>query len=96
MIEPLDSTGRWWLVHGIEVDLNAVEGTYTILLRAAALAHRDADTPEERDIAAYLDWAVGEDPLGADLVAVEFLARKAQQLVARLNARLDRLERRAA
>lgn len=93
MIAPMDASGRWWLVHGVEVDLNAVEGTYPILLRAAALAHRDADTPEEQDIAAYLEWAAGvDDAPGAELVAVEFLSAKAQQLVERLRSRLDRLE----
>lgn len=94
MIEPMDTSGRWWLVHGIEVDLNAVEGTYPLLLRAAALARRDADTPEERDIAAYLEWVSAEDGRGGELIAVEFLARKAWQLVACLNERMGLIERR--
>lgn len=94
----MDTSGRWWLVHGIEVDLSAVEGTYTLLLRAAALSHRDAESLEERDIAAYLEWAAGEGetPEGAELIAVEFMATKARQLVERIHARLDRIEARRA
>lgn len=92
----MDSTGRWWLAHGVEVDLNAVEGGYPLVLRAAVLAHRDADSPEELDIAAYLEWASSPEGSAGELIAVEFLSRKAQQLVARLNERLDRLERRRA
>ena len=92
----MDSTGRWWRVNGIEVDLSAEVGSYPMLVRAAALAHRDAATPEEQDVAAFLDWATTEDVPGAHMVAVEFMSRKAWQLVSRLNAALDRLEKEAA
>lgn len=92
----MEPSGRWWWVNGLEVDLNAEAGTYPPNLRAAVLAHRDADTPEEQDIAAYLEWALDADPSEADEIAREFLWSKSQQIYRRLSARLDEIERRRA
>lgn len=92
----MEPTGRWWLVHGIEVDLNAEGVVYPVNVRATALAHRYADTPEDEDIADYLDWAIEADPDGAYRVANESLWTKSQEIHARLHAAVCELERRAA
>lgn len=94
----MDTSGRWWLVGGVEVDLSAEEGAHPMLHRAAALAYRDVEGPAGEDLAAFLEWAAGEEevPEGAYRTAVEFLAGQAWELVARLNARMDRIEARRA
>lgn len=87
----MESSGRWWLVNGQEVDLNADAGTCPPNVRAAVLAHRDASTPEEQDIAAYLEWALTAEPGEAFRVATEFCWTKSQQIYQRLLATIDRL-----
>jgi hypothetical protein len=108
MIEPMEPGGRWWRVDGHEVDLNASTGTYPLNVRAAVLAHRDADTPEEHDLAALLEWVTEAHPLwdgacptcGRDCpdqsrirpLATDWLFVKSQQIHRRFTARLARLE----
>lgn len=89
MIERMEPTGRWWLVDGREVDLNAESGTSPPNLRAAVLATRDAETPSEQDVAAYLEWALSANPDEATRVANEVLWNGSQRIYRRLTASVD-------
>lgn len=62
-----DSGGmhRLWMWDGHEIDLKSDdEGAYPVPVRAAVLAHRDADPddPDDLDAAALLVWTVEEHP----------------------------------
>jgi len=59
----LETRPHWWLWDGHEINLNESDpNAYPKLARAAVLAHRDAESPEDLDAAAYLAWAVEEHP----------------------------------
>ena len=61
--EPMDTTGeRWWTWHGRTIDLLGDTGTVPGLVRAAILAHRDAETSEDRDMGEFLAWIIEEHP----------------------------------
>lgn len=61
--EPLDATGeRWWRWHGREIDLQADAGGAPGLVRVGVLAHRDAVTAEDADMADFLAWLVADHP----------------------------------
>lgn len=61
--EPLDGTGeRWWRWHGHDVDLQAEPGHVPMFVRVGVLAHRDALTAEDADMADFLAWLVAEHP----------------------------------
>jgi hypothetical protein len=110
MIAPMEPSGRWWLVDGHEVDVNAPEGTYPLNLRAAVLCHRDAVDDADKDLAALLEWTVEAHPLWtgtcpacgpecaanatARPLATEWLARQARLVYERVSARLGAIEAR--
>lgn len=57
---PAPDRQQFWLWEGHEVDLTADH--LPRLVRAAVLAHQDADPGEERDIAEVLAWTVELHP----------------------------------
>lgn len=62
-LEPLDGTGeRWWRWHGHDIDLQAEPGQVPGMVRAGVLAHRDAVTAEDADMAELLAWLVADHP----------------------------------
>lgn len=54
-----DNHHRWWVWDGHEINLN---GDNPHLVAEATLAHRDASSDEERDVAVYLVWVVESHP----------------------------------
>ncbi|RSM73471.1 hypothetical protein DMH04_41405 [Kibdelosporangium aridum] len=59
---PEPVSGDTWRWMGRVIDLNDPEGTYPPNIRATILATRDASTPEDEDLAAWLAWITEEHP----------------------------------
>lgn len=58
-----DGHHRWWIWDGHVVTLKPDDGEWNPpLVAEAILAHRDASTDEERDVAVYLVWVVESHP----------------------------------
>lgn len=63
MITQLGTEPNLWLVDGHVVDTrNPDPDAYPVNVRDAVLAHRDAETDEERDTADLLAWSIEEHP----------------------------------
>lgn len=60
--QPLDNGDRWWSWDGHTIDLCADPGYVPASARLAILAHRDAETDEDRDMAELLTWLVENHP----------------------------------
>lgn len=110
--EPMDATGerRWWRWAGRTIDLLGDTGTVPGLVRAAILAHRDA---QDRDMAEFLIWIVGDHPpwsggcttcgtrgvctvqANAHGAITSWLVHYSNELMARLNNAVSRREAQA-
>lgn len=61
--ERVDGTGeRWWRWHGHVIDLLGEPGQTPAFVGPAVLAHRDAVTEEDSDMADFLAWLIEDHP----------------------------------
>lgn len=92
-IECLDPDGerRWWRVGRFEVDLSST-GVYPANVRALALAHRDADDEEGRNVAAFLAAQVDTEDFSPHPLTSGWLFAQSQKIHARIWDRIHRLE----
>lgn len=94
-IRKLDVDGRWWKIGDLEVDLSSDELLPTNV-RACVLAHRDADDEDGRNVAAILVSQVAAGDTTPLPIVSGWLFSQSQALVARIWARIERIERERA